>query len=103
MSARQLYEWAFSQLDRSTGISFTTSFDFALASLLLKGLFHQSPLTATRTVNLLRLMVGISGKSYRQKKDDVIAENLPYFARKLVVSRCLPMDVNLLVLCSIVS
>ncbi|XP_062516439.1 neurofibromin-like isoform X2 [Corticium candelabrum] len=78
MSARKAYDLYFSQLDRVLGISFTTNFDFALACILMKGLFHPSPLTATRTVQLLQMMVSISGKKYRQKKDDVVAENLPY-------------------------
>ena len=85
MTARQPYEWDFSQLDRTVGISFTTSFDFALASLLMKGLFHPSPLTATQTVHLLQLMIKISAKSQHQKKDDVTPENLPYFACELIL------------------
>ena len=85
MSARKAYDLYFSQLDRVLGISFTTNFDFALACILMKGLFHPSPLTATRTVQLLQMMVSISGKKYRQKKDDVVAENLPYLTGKVYV------------------
>ncbi|XP_065830941.1 neurofibromin-like [Oscarella lobularis] len=92
MATRKAHELNFSQLDKKTGLSFTTDFSFALASLLMKGLYHPNPLTTSDTSRLIHLLRTIGGKGKRtgaggtgtggggMRKSDLTAQNLPFYA-----------------------
>eukprot|EP00118_Oscarella_pearsei_P012253 m.88991 g.88991 ORF g.88991 m.88991 type:complete len:2691 (+) comp36590_c0_seq4:57-8129(+) len=81
MATRKVHEWHFNKLDKKSGLSFMTDFDFALASLLMKGLYHRNPLTTSHTYRLIHLLLGIGGKGRKGTyKGGPTAQNLPYCA-----------------------
>ena len=111
MATRKAHELNFSQLDKKTGLSFTTDFSFALASLLMKGLYHPNPLTTSDTSRLIHLLRTIGGKGKRtgaggtgtggggMRKSDLTAQNLPFYARKRNAIRLtIPPNLRLLFL-----
>ncbi|XP_022666414.1 neurofibromin-like isoform X2 [Varroa destructor] len=86
MSTRDPLEWHFKQLDHSVGLSFNTSFHFALVGHLLKGFRHPTPTTVSRTARVLNMLLGIVAKPYKRDKFEVTPEAVPYLSALVSVS-----------------
>uniref|UniRef100_A0A7M5VE60 Ras-GAP domain-containing protein n=3 Tax=Clytia hemisphaerica TaxID=252671 RepID=A0A7M5VE60_9CNID len=81
------YHWIFKQLDHICGLSFSSSFDFALAALLLKGLRHPSAKTKSSAIRILHYLLTICSKAQGTKeKFEVNKHTVPYLAVLMSVS-----------------
>ncbi|XP_067128062.1 neurofibromin isoform X2 [Centruroides vittatus] len=86
MMTREPLEWHFKQLDHSVGLSFKTSFHFALVGHLIKGFRHPTPTTVSRTTRVLNMVLGIIAKPHKRDKFEVTPESVPYLAALVSVS-----------------
>ncbi|XP_077511291.1 neurofibromin 1 isoform X3 [Amblyomma americanum] len=86
MSTREPLEWHFKQLDHSVGLSFNSSFHFALVGHLLKGFRHPTPTTVSRTARVLSMLLGIVAKPHKRDKFEVTPESVAYLAALVSVS-----------------
>ncbi|CAN7985404.1 unnamed protein product [Ixodes hexagonus] len=86
MSTREPLEWHFKQLDHSVGLSFNSSFHFALVGHLLKGFRHPTATTVSRTARVLSMLLGIVAKPHKRDKFEVSPESVAYLAALVSVS-----------------
>ncbi|XP_077535309.1 neurofibromin 1 isoform X3 [Haemaphysalis longicornis] len=86
MGTREPLEWHFKQLDHSVGLSFNSSFHFALVGHLLKGFRHPTPTTVSRTGRVLSMLLGIVAKPHKRDKFEVTPESVAYLAALVSVS-----------------
>ncbi|KZS14138.1 Neurofibromin [Daphnia magna] len=86
MAAREPLEWHFKQLDHTVGLSFKTSFHFALVGHLLKGFRHLTPTTVSRTTRILNMLLAIVAKPNKRDKFEVTPQSVAYLAALVSVS-----------------
>lgn len=86
MAARDPLEWHFKQLDHTVGLSFKTSFHFALVGHLLKGFRHLTPTTVSRTTRVLNMLLAIVAKPNKRDKFEVTPQSVAYLSALVSVS-----------------
>ncbi|XP_064460461.1 neurofibromin-like isoform X2 [Ornithodoros turicata] len=86
MSTREPLEWHFKQLDHSVGLSFNSSFHFALVGHLIKGFRHPTATTVSRTARVLSMLLGIVARPHKRDKFEVTPDSVAYLAALVSVS-----------------